>query len=84
MVRTVYVKYDVCLPSGSPDEELVMSQVYNPESETLAEIERLELEARDIRRRIERAHGPQDRRVLNRQLQELEEQVQYLQSRVPH
>lgn len=61
-----------------------MSQVYNPESERLAEIERLELEARDIRRRIERAHGAPDRRVLNRQLQELEEQVQYLQSQVPH
>lgn len=61
-----------------------MSQVYNPESERLAEIERLELEARDIRRRIERAHGARDRRVLNRQLQELEEQVQYLQSQVPY
>ena len=30
-----------------------MSQVYNPESEAMAEIERLELEARQIRRSIE-------------------------------
>lgn len=60
-----------------------MSQVYNPESDQRAEIERLELEARDVRRRIERARNQQDRRVLNRQLHELEEQVQYLQSRLP-
>ena len=61
-----------------------MSQVYNPESEQLAEIERLELEAREVRRRIERAHNLQDRRVLNRQIQELEEQIQFLQSRLPY
>jgi urease accessory protein UreE len=64
-------------------EAYPMSQVYNPESEQQAEIERLELEARDVRRRIERARGPHDRRVLNRQLQELEEQVQFLQARLP-
>ena len=58
--------------------------VYNPESDCMAEIERLELEARDIRRRIEHVRTEQDRRVLNRQLQELEEQVGYLQARLPH
>ena len=61
-----------------------MSQVYNPESDQVAEIERLELEAREIRRRIERAHNVQDRRVLNRQIQELEEQIHFLQERIPH
>ena len=61
-----------------------MSQVYNPESELMAEIERLELEARDLRRKIEHLANAQDRRVMNRQLQELEEQVSRLQSRLPH
>lgn len=61
-----------------------MSQVYNPESEILESIERLSLEARDIRRRIEHARTPADRRVLNRQLQEIEEQVRSLQARLPN
>ena len=61
-----------------------MSQVYNPESELMEQIERLELEARDLRRKIEHLVNAQDRRVMNRQLQELEEQVSRLQSRLPH
>jgi predicted nuclease with TOPRIM domain len=61
-----------------------MSQVYNPESDLMEEIERLELEARDLRRKIEHLVNEQDRRVMNRQLQELEEQVSRLQSRLPH
>jgi hypothetical protein len=60
-----------------------MSQVYNPESETVAEIERLELEGRDIRRRVEHARTEADKRVLNRQLQELKEQIEYLRGRLP-
>ena len=60
-----------------------MSAVYNPESDTVAEIERLELEARDVRRRIERARNDEDRRVLNRQLKEIEEEVARLQARLP-
>jgi hypothetical protein len=60
-----------------------MSQVYNPESDTVMEIERLELEARDIRRRVEHAHTEADKRVLNRQLEELKTQIQFLRSRLP-
>jgi hypothetical protein len=60
-----------------------MSQVYNPEADVIAEIERLELEARSIRRRIEHARSEQDKRVLNRQLQEIQDQVEYLKSRLP-
>ena len=60
-----------------------MSQVYNPEADIIAEIERLELEARMIRRRVEHAHSEQDKRVLNRQLQELKEQIEHLRSRLP-
>jgi hypothetical protein len=60
-----------------------MSQVYNPESDTVAEIERLELEARDIRRRVEHARTEADKRVLNKQLEELKDQINYLRSRLP-
>ena len=60
-----------------------MSQVYNPESEIIAEIERLEMEARSIRRRVEHVRNQQDKRVLNRQLQELKEQIEYLKTRLP-
>jgi hypothetical protein len=60
-----------------------MSHVYNPEADTVAEIERLELEARDIRRRVEHAHTEADKRVLNKQLEELKTQIQYLRTRLP-
>ena len=60
-----------------------MSHVYNPESDTVAEIERLELEARDVRRRVEHAHTEADKRVLNKQLEELKTQIQYLRTRLP-
>ena len=60
-----------------------MSQVYNPEADIIAEIERLELKARAIRRRVEHAHNQNDKRVLNRQLQELKEQIDHLRSRLP-
>jgi hypothetical protein len=60
-----------------------MSAVYNPESDLMAEIERLEHEARDIRRKIEHVRNQEDKRVLNRQLQELADQIEYLGHRLP-
>jgi hypothetical protein len=60
-----------------------MSHVYNPESDTVAQIEKLELEARDIRRRVEHARTEVDKRVLNKQLTELKEQIEFLRSRLP-
>jgi hypothetical protein len=60
-----------------------MSAVYNPESDVIAEIERLELEARQMRRTIEHVSGQEDRRVLNRQMQELKDQIEFLRQRVP-
>ncbi len=61
-----------------------MSQVYNPESSVMEQIERLSLEARDVRRRVDYARSPQDRRVLNRLLQDLEQQVKSLQDRLAY
>ncbi len=60
-----------------------MSTIYNPEAETIAQIERLELESRDIRRRIEHAHSQDDKRVLNEQLNELRLRIEFLRSRLP-
>jgi hypothetical protein len=60
-----------------------MSAVYNPEADMIAEIEQLELEARRIRRTIEHAVSQEDRRVLNRQLQELKDRIYFLRQRIP-
>ncbi len=60
-----------------------MSAVYNPEADVMAEIERLELEAREIRRKIQHASAQDDKRVLNRQLKETEDQVAVLRKRLP-
>jgi len=59
-----------------------MSTVYNPEAEVIAQIERLELEVRDVRRRIEHAHSEPDKRVLNKQIQELMSEIDFLRSRL--
>jgi hypothetical protein len=60
-----------------------MSTVYNPEAETIQEIERLELEARNLQRRLERAQHQEDLRVLNRLLNEIKQQIALLQARLP-
>jgi len=60
-----------------------MSAVYNPESDIIAEIERLELEARDIRRRVEYAHNEEDKRVLNKQLEEIKQEIELLRAKLP-
>jgi hypothetical protein len=60
-----------------------MSAVYNPESDLIAEIERLELDARQVRRTIEHSKNQEDRRVLNRQLQEYKDRIEFLRQRVP-
>jgi peptidoglycan hydrolase CwlO-like protein len=60
-----------------------MSTIYNPESDIAARIESLEIEARDIRRKIEHVHNENDRRVLNRQLKEIEEEITNLQAKLP-
>ena len=60
-----------------------MSSVYNPESDIMAEIERLELEGREIRKRVEHARNEDDKRVLNRQLEELKQQIELLQAKLP-
>ncbi len=60
-----------------------MSAVYNPESDVVERIERLELEAREIRRRVEHTRQLADQRVLNRQLRDIEDEVTFLRHRLP-
>ena len=60
-----------------------MSTVYNPEADRVEQIERLELEARDIRRRIEHAASEKDKSVLNKQLEELHDQIKVLRAWLP-
>ena len=60
-----------------------MSTIYNPEAEVIAEIERLEMVARDTRRRVEHVHTPSDRRALNKQLEEIKGRIEFLRRSVP-
>ena len=60
-----------------------MSTVYNPEAQMIEDIERLELEARNIRRKIEHVSNESDKRVMNRQLKEISEEITLLQARLP-
>jgi hypothetical protein len=60
-----------------------MSAVYNPESDLIAEIERMELESRQIRKRVEHERNEEDKRVLNMQLEELKRQIDFLRARLP-
>lgn len=60
-----------------------MSTIYNPESETIAEIERLELDARSLRRRIEHVRTIPDRRSMNKLLAEIKDRIEYLRRMVP-
>lgn len=59
-----------------------MSTVYNPQADLRAEIERLELEACDLRRRIQRAGGDADKVVLRQQLHDIEQTIGRLQARL--
>ena len=59
-----------------------MSTVYNPEADVIAQIERLELEIRDVRRRVEHAHRESDKRVLNKQIDELKDEIEFLRQRI--
>jgi predicted nucleic acid-binding Zn-ribbon protein len=49
----------------------------------MAQIERLEQEARDIRRKIEHVRNESDKRVMNKQLTELKDEIEFLQKRLP-
>ena len=59
-----------------------MSEVYNPEAERFEQLESLELEARDLVKRRDQAASEADRKMLEKQLKEVEEQVAALKKRL--
>lgn len=61
---------------------MVSQSTHNVESELIAAIERLELDARNLRRRIEHVRTEADKRVLNRQLSEIDQEIKVLRSRL--
>lgn len=52
-----------------------MSEVYNPQSAVLEEIEQLRVEARDLELRRQNTQCDEDRLILDRQLQEVLERI---------
>lgn len=56
--------------------------MFNPEADIIARIESLELEIRQIRKRIEHAAHAADRDVLNRQIGELTVEIDRLKERL--
>ena len=60
-----------------------MSSIYNPEADIIAEIERLEIEARKLRKRQEQAKNQNDKRVLAKLLKDTEDNIKALRSRLP-
>ena len=59
-----------------------MSAVYNPQADVMAEIERLEVEAREYRKRLEHATAEADQVVLRQQMEEITQAIQRLQARL--
>lgn len=64
-------------------QEVLVSQLHLPEAEIQARIVRLELEAKDVRRRVEHARTIADRRVLNKQLEEIKNDLEFLRECIP-
>ena len=58
--------------------EWMLLEIANTEREMAAQIERLELRVRETRRKVEHAHTPADKRVLNKQLGELFDEIAFL------
>ena len=60
-----------------------MYLVCGSESEIMAQLERLELQARQIHRKIEHAPSEKDKRALNRLLLDIKQDMENLQGRLP-
>ena len=59
-----------------------MSAVYNPEADTVAQIEKLELEARELRKRIQAATQESYRQALSTELTDIQKNIARLQERL--
>ena len=59
-----------------------MSEVYNPESESFKQLQALELEARQLAKKRDDAQSDGDRQILDKQLKEVESQVDLLKKKI--
>ena len=58
--------------------EWMLIELEHTEREMAAQIERLELRVRETRRKVEHAHTEADKRVLNKQLGEFFDEIEFL------
>ena len=58
--------------------EWMLIEIEHTEREMAAQIERLELRVRETRRKVEHAHTAADKRVLNKQLGEMNDEIEFL------
>jgi hypothetical protein len=58
--------------------EWMLIEIEHTEREMATRIERLELRIRETRRKVEHAHTLADKRVLNKQLGEMFDEIQFL------
>lgn len=56
--------------------------MFNPEADIIARIEALEIDVRNIRRRLEHTVRPEDKRVLDQQIGELTAEIARLKERI--
>ncbi len=59
-----------------------MSEEYNPQASLIEEIERLEVDLKELLRKRDEAGDPETRRVLQEQIDERKTQLKNLQSRL--
>jgi len=59
-----------------------MSEEYNPEVHVIEELERLEVELKEVVRQRDAATNPKDRRVLDEQVKEFQTQLEHLRAKL--
>lgn len=60
-----------------------MSEAYNPETKDFEKLESLELKASNLAKKRDQAKGP-ERKILDQQLKEIENQIAVLKKRLKH
>lgn len=59
-----------------------MSEVYNPETLLFEQLESLTVQARQFKLKLDVAQHPSDRRIIERQLRDVERQIELLKRRL--
>ena len=59
-----------------------MSEEYNPQAQVIENIERLEVELKELLRKRDRMANPEERKVLDAEVQEMEGELRRLQKKL--